>query len=79
MNVSIDNAVQPGYNGTIGCFVATLFFTAVFMFLCIRENRARDKLQGQPTGTPVDQDGGEGLPALTDETDGENKDFRYVY
>jgi hypothetical protein len=74
---------QPGYNGIIGCFVAALFFNACFMLLCIRENRARDKLAGQnntSTGTPADdQDVGDGLPALTDKTDGENPDFRYVY
>ncbi|KAK5062819.1 hypothetical protein LTR84_004894 [Exophiala bonariae] len=67
-----------GYNGVIGCFVAALVFAIILLLLILRENRQRDKLYGAPSAASGEDEQGI-LPVLTDETDGENHSFRYVY
>lgn len=45
----------------------------------MRENRHRDKVYGEPTSNVTEQEANGNLPVLTDQTDGENKVFRYVW
>ncbi|KIW11195.1 hypothetical protein PV08_10495 [Exophiala spinifera] len=68
-----------GYNGIIGCFVATLVFIVMIPVIVIRRNRRRDQVQGRPANAPASHEGDQPLPELNDKTDGENLDFRYVY
>lgn len=49
------------------------------MLVIMRENRRRDKVYGPPAPISGEDETGSRLPVLTDETDGENHAFRYVY
>ena len=67
---------QPGYNGVIGCFVASFVFTAALLAVIRWENSRRDRVYGSVIDAGV-EDGQ--LPALNDQTDGQNHNFRYIY
>ncbi|KEF57994.1 uncharacterized protein A1O9_05917 [Exophiala aquamarina CBS 119918] len=68
-----------GYNGVIGCFVAALVFSVTLLLIIIRENHRRDQAYGAPPEVSGVIENARQLPMLTDETDGENHAFRYVY
>jgi hypothetical protein len=71
--------MQSGYNGVVGCFVAALVFSMILLLIIIRENRRRDQAYGAPADVTGENENDRQLPMLTDETDGENHTFRYVY
>lgn len=51
----------------------------MLLLIIIRENYRRDKAYGAPPEVSDDNESARQLPMLTDETDGENHAFRYVY
>lgn len=59
--------------------MASLIFAALIPFVVIRENRHRDKVYGESASNVTEQEANGNLPVLTDQTDGENKVFRYVW
>lgn len=73
----LTEGLQPGHNGVIGCFVASLVFVSVLLVIIKRENRNRARLYGEVT--TIAEHSNSLAPALADQTDYENHDFRYVY
>lgn len=51
----------------------------MLLLIIVRENRRRDRAYGAPPDVAGENENGGRLPMLTDETDGENHVFRYVY
>lgn len=71
---------SSGFAGMVVCFAFSAFITIILRFYCIWENKKRDSMQ-----IPEEGFGEDGEPVglaslnLTDKTDREMHQFRYVY
>ncbi|KAE8147348.1 major facilitator superfamily domain-containing protein [Aspergillus avenaceus] len=63
-----------GYEGLLSCLVVAMVSISAYGVLCYLENKKRDREQGSGG-----DDTGVEIPAFSDETDKEKRNFRYTY